>query len=91
MAEIEDRIRECMTQIQRCRSYVGSVRANQMVNSLMKVENLVKNVDSESIGTALRIVNELHRELATSLYSGYVRKATDNLKFIEEQMRKARQ
>jgi len=91
MAEIEERIRKCMAQIQHYRSYLGSARASQIVNELMKVENLAGNQDKESIETALNVVNELHQELATSMYSGYVGTTLDNLKSIREQLEKARE
>ena len=90
MAEIEERIRKCMAQIQHYRSYVGSARANQIVNELMKVENLAGNQDKRSIETALKIVNELHHELMTSMYSSHVQTTLDNLKSIREQLEKAR-
>ena len=89
--EIEERIRKCMAQIQHYRSYVGSSRANQIVNELMKVENLASNQDKESIETALKVVNELHQELATSMYSGYVGTTLDHLKSIREQLENARE
>ena len=89
--EIEERIRKCMAQIQHYRSYVGSSRANQIVNELMKVENLASNQDKESIETALKVVNELYQELATSMYSGYVGTTLDHLKSIREQLENARE
>ena len=91
MAEIEERIRKCMAQIQHYRSYVGSARANQIVNELMKVEKLAGNQDKESIETALKIVDELHQGLMTSMYSGYVQTTLDNLKSVKEELEKARE
>jgi len=90
MTEIEERIRKCMAQIQHYRSYVGSARANQIVNELMKVENLAGNQDKRSMETALKIVNELHQELMTSMYSSHVQTTLENLKSIREQLEKAR-
>jgi hypothetical protein len=91
MAEIEKRVRECMAQIQHYRSYVGSARSNEIVNELMKVESLAGNQDKESIETALKIATELHQELATSMYSGYVQTTLDNLKSIMEHLEEARE
>jgi len=91
MTEIEERIRKCMAQIQHYRSYVGSARANQIVNELMKVEKLAGNQDKESIETALKIVDELQQELMTSMYSGYVQTTLDNLKSVKEELEKTKE
>lgn len=89
MTEIKTKVRECMVQIQHYRSYIGSALANEIVNSLMKVEDLVNYQDIDSIKTAIKIVNELHEELQGSMYSEYVQSTLENLESIREQLEKA--
>jgi hypothetical protein len=87
MSEVETKINECVEEIMSYRSYAAS-EVDRMVNSLKEAKNLVTSVNEKNVEKALTMVARLYQEVAS--YSDYIPTTVNNLKFIKEQLEKAK-
>ena len=87
MSDVAKKINECVEEIMSYRSYAAS-EVDRMVNSLKEVQKLVTNVNEKNVEKALTMVTGLYQEVAS--YSDYIPTTVNNLKFIKEQLEKAK-
>ena len=92
MSEIENKIKECIAEIEPYRIYASESHASEIdlaVKSLKEVDDLIKNLNEENAKRALEIVTEfLNRNAA---YSSYIPRTASNLQFIKEWLKKQKE
>lgn len=87
MSEIENKVKECIAEIEPYRFYSADI--DLAVKALKEVTNLINNLNEENRKKALEIVTGFLDR--TAAYQSYIPRTTSNLKFVKEWLEEQKQ
>jgi len=86
MSEVAEKIEECISEL-RTYEYV-SPEAEYGIKRLKKLKEQLVNLTDQNIGDILREITQAYEE--AKIYSSYIPKTIDNLRFIKEYLKSKR-